>query len=78
METKLTMKGQTTVPLPVRKMLGINSGDRVEWEMAKGMVIISAKKKVADPVTFLTTQIKLNINAVNLVKQFYNRNFICG
>lgn len=69
METKLTFKGQTTVPLPVRKLLNVHPGDAVAWEMVKGMVVVSAKKKVEDPVTFLTTQIHLNVDAVKLVKQ---------
>ena len=30
-ESKITSKGQVTVPLAIRQQLGIRTGDRVEW-----------------------------------------------
>ncbi|MBS3174454.1 type II toxin-antitoxin system PrlF family antitoxin [Candidatus Woesearchaeota archaeon] len=69
METKITSKGQTTIPNEVRNMLGIKPGDSVEWHTIKGMVIIDVKKKIKDPVKFLTSQFKANFDAVKLVRE---------
>ena len=67
-ETKITSKGQTTIPNEVRETLGIKSGDIVEWHTIKGMVVVETKKKVKDPVKFLTSQFKTNFDAVKLVR----------
>ena len=37
---KLTSKGQITLPLPVRKVLGLNTGDRVEFIEENGRYIV--------------------------------------
>ncbi len=34
--TRLTTKGQTTLPKPVREALGVGPGDRVIWEIGPG------------------------------------------
>ena len=68
-ETKITTKGQTTIPNDVRTVLGVKPGDNVEWHTIKGMVVVDAKKKVEDPVGFLTSQIKINLNVVKLVRE---------
>ena len=69
METKLTSKFQTTVPRKVRKFLGIKEGNEVEWYVVKGMVVVDAAKKIKNPVKFLTSQIRLSFDAVELVKE---------
>ena len=38
---KITTKGQTTIPAPVRKKLGLRPGDFVEFKLAKGGVVLS-------------------------------------
>ena len=68
-ETKVTTKYQTTIPMDVRNFLGVESGKEVEWDIVKGMVIVSTSRKIKNPVKFLTSQIKLNIDAVKLVKE---------
>ncbi|WP_022948397.1 AbrB/MazE/SpoVT family DNA-binding domain-containing protein [Methylohalobius crimeensis] len=30
---KVTVKGQTTIPVDIRKALGIEPGDRIVWEL---------------------------------------------
>ncbi len=69
MGTKLTSKFQTTVPRKVRKFLGIKGGNEVEWYVVKGMVVVDSVKKIKNPVKFLTSQIKLSFDAVELVKE---------
>jgi AbrB family looped-hinge helix DNA binding protein len=36
MQSKLSVKGQVTIPLPVRKALGLEPGDFVEYEIQEG------------------------------------------
>jgi len=68
-ETKLTTKYQTTIPREVREYLGIKPGKEVEWHIVKGMVVVDTPKRIKNPVNLLTSQIKLNIDAVKLVKE---------
>ena len=67
-ETKVTSKFQTTIPLKIRDFLGVKPGKEVEWHIVKGMVIVDSARKIEHPVKFLTSQIKLDIDAVKLVK----------
>jgi len=69
METRITSKFQTTIPRKVRKFLGVNAGKELEWHIVKGMVIVDVAKEVEKPVEFLTSQIKLDKDAVKLVKE---------
>jgi AbrB family looped-hinge helix DNA binding protein len=68
-QTKVTKKYQTTIPEEVRKYLGVKAGEEVEWSVVKAMVIVSRRKKFKDPVKFLTSQVKLNLDAVKLVRE---------
>jgi AbrB family looped-hinge helix DNA binding protein len=68
-ETKITTKYQTTIPQEVRKYLNIKPGKEIEWHIVKGMVIVDTPKRIKNPVKLLTSQIKLNIDAVKLVKE---------
>ena len=66
-KTSVTQKYQTTIPKNIRKSLGVNAGEDVEWHVVRGMVIVHKKEEIKDPVKFLTSQIKLNLDAVKLV-----------
>lgn len=69
-ETKITSKNQTSIPQDIRDFLGVQHGDTVEWHTLKGMVVVKTKKKIKDPVKFLTSQgVNLNLDAVKLVKK---------
>ena len=68
-ETKVTSKYQTSIPKEVRKFLDIKPGKEVEWNIVRGMVIVDTKRKMENPVRFLTSQVKLNIDAVRLVRE---------
>ena len=43
MLSKITSKGQTTIPASVRKKLGLRTGDLVEFKVAKGGAVTLAK-----------------------------------
>ena len=68
-ETKVTTKYQTTIPKEVRKLLKIKPGKEVSWHVVKGMAIVDVKRKIEKPVEFLTSQIKLDLDAVKLVRE---------
>ncbi len=74
-ETKITTKYQTTIPNDIRGLLGVKPGDSVNWHTLKGMVIVDVKKVVNDPVKFLTSQIKCDLDAVRLVKSTREEDF---
>ena len=69
MKTKITSKFQTTIPREVRKFLNVESGKEVEWHIVKGMVFVDTNRRMNHPVEFLTSQIKLDIDAVKLVRE---------
>jgi len=38
--TKISQKNLTTVPKPVRNFLDVGAGDRVEWQVEDGKIIV--------------------------------------
>jgi AbrB family looped-hinge helix DNA binding protein len=68
-KTSITQKYQTTVPKNIRKLLGVKAGEDVEWHVVRSMVVLHKQGKIDDPVKFLTSQIRLNLDAVKMVKQ---------
>jgi len=69
MGTKITTKFQTTIPSNVRNFLGVKSGEELDWHIVKGMVVIDTFNDIKNPVEFLTNQFKLDLDAVELVKE---------
>jgi len=45
---RITAKSQTTVPLAVRRALGIGPGDAVNWEIDDGKAVFT-RAKLEDP-----------------------------
>lgn len=43
METLVTRKGQTTIPLALRQRLGIKPGSRIQWEAGQGCLRLRLK-----------------------------------
>jgi AbrB family looped-hinge helix DNA binding protein len=68
-QTKVTPKHQTTVPKEVRAFLGLAAGEEVEWHIVRGMVVVDTVRKVKDPVKFLTSQARLDLDMVALVRE---------
>jgi AbrB family looped-hinge helix DNA binding protein len=68
-ETKVTTKYQTTIPRKVREYLDVKPGEEVEWCIVKGIVVVDVSRKIKNPVNFLTSQIKLDLDAVKLIKE---------
>jgi len=67
--TKITEKYQTTIPAEIRKALGIKPGQEVEWYAMRGRAMLEAPRKIPKPTKFLTGQIKLGVDAVELVRK---------
>ena len=68
-QTKITSKFQTTIPRRVREILDIKAGEEIGWNIIRGMIIVEKDKKIKNPTKFLTSQIKFDIDAVNLVRK---------
>jgi len=67
--TKVTEKYQTTIPKRIRELLKVKSGETVEWYIIQGMVVLRKPVKLEKPVEFLTSQTKLDVDAVKLVRE---------
>jgi AbrB family looped-hinge helix DNA binding protein len=39
-DTKISEKNLTTVPKPVRNFLDVGAGDRVEWHVEDGRIVV--------------------------------------
>jgi AbrB family looped-hinge helix DNA binding protein len=48
-KSKLASKGQTTIPLEVRKRLGIREGDQIEFDIAKAEIVIRPVRTAENP-----------------------------
>jgi antitoxin PrlF len=46
---KITAKAQTTIPLAVRRALGLEPGDDVEWEITGDGVALMRARREVDP-----------------------------
>ncbi len=68
-KTKVTEKYQTTIPAEIRKVLGIKPGQEVEWYAMRGRAMLEAPKKIQEPTKFLTSQVRLSVDAVELVRK---------
>jgi antitoxin PrlF len=47
--SSVSSKGQVTIPLSVRERLGLREGDRVEFVVESGKVILRPAREMADP-----------------------------
>lgn len=45
--SKLTSKAWTTIPLPVRALLGLHPGDEFQYEVIDGIVILTKARRDA-------------------------------
>lgn len=46
-ESKITTKGQTTIPIEVREYLKVGAGDRIGYEFVDGKVVLVPKNRSA-------------------------------
>jgi len=46
--TKISEKNLTTVPKPVRNFLEVGAGDRVEWHVEDGRIIVQRQDQSDD------------------------------
>jgi len=67
LETRVTRKGQVTVPAPVRKALGLKQGDRVTFRVENGEARLTPAPspvdesfQVAPPLTPARSQLEID------------------
>jgi antitoxin PrlF len=48
--SKLSSKGQVTVPQAIRRRLGVRAGDRVEFAVEGGQVVLNPARGGEDPL----------------------------
>ncbi|MFW6111139.1 MAG: AbrB/MazE/SpoVT family DNA-binding domain-containing protein [Thermoproteota archaeon] len=66
---KVTKRYPTTIPAEMRKEARIKSGQEVNWYITKRMTILEVSNKIENPVEFLTSQTKLDLDATQLVRE---------
>ncbi len=54
--SKISIKGQTTIPAPVREALGLRSGDLIQYSLEDGKVML--QKFSLDDVLYLKSMEK--------------------
>jgi antitoxin PrlF len=52
-ESRISRRGRTTIPAPVREALGFAPGDRIVWRIDAGRVIL-ARVEADDPFAAFT------------------------
>ena len=68
-KTKVTKQHQTTIPAEIRKEAGIKAGQEVSWYITKRMIVLEPPNKIENPVEFLTSQTKLDLDVTQLIKE---------
>lgn len=68
MKSKVSPKYQATVPQKIREKLGIKAGDTLQWRVVREFVVVEKVRRIEKPVEFLTSQIRLDLDAVQLVR----------
>lgn len=68
-ESTLTTKNQATVPKKIADFLGAKPGQKIEWYIVGGKVLVDAPRRMKNPTHFLTTQgVRMNLDMVKVVK----------
>jgi len=64
-------KFQATIPRHTRRTLKVKPGEMVRWHVQKSVVVVSAAKKMKDPLAVLLNQVKkpIEVDAVALIRQ---------
>ena len=67
---KITTQGQVTIPAHIRKSLGLNPGDRVNFiKNERGEVVLQKVMiETEDPIEKAADEFKLNMGADELLK----------
>lgn len=47
-DTKISAKNLTTVPKPVRNFLDVGAGDRLEWHVEDGRIVVEKLERTDD------------------------------
>lgn len=68
--TSMTQKGQVTIPVLIRKALGLRRGDQVQFTLKKKVVQIKPAKRFSIMSLYgsLKPRVKPNLSGQNLIK----------
>jgi antitoxin PrlF len=53
-QSRITSKAQTTIPVAVRKALGLKEGDLVTYRIEEGQVVMTRAEPMDDPFATFT------------------------
>ena len=75
--TKISSKGQVTIPKEIREYLGLRPGDRLEFEVVDGNVIVRLSRKPSDSILGIGLKVKekLRLTAADLVYEMRREDF---
>ncbi len=75
--TRISSKGQVTIPKEIREYLGLRPGDRLEFEVVDGNVIVRLSRKPSDSILGIGLKVKekLRLTAADLVYEMRREDF---
>jgi len=75
--TKISSKGQITIPKEIREYLEAKPGDKIEFEIKDGDVIIRLSQKPSDSMLGLGLNVKekLKLSAADLLHKMRKEDF---
>jgi AbrB family looped-hinge helix DNA binding protein len=59
MQTKLSTKGQIVLPSPIRRKLGLRTGDALDAELEIGRIVLTPRKTRSHKVSILVDPLTL-------------------
>jgi len=74
--TKISSKGQITIPKEIREYLKVKPGDKVKFEIVNGKVVLEALKKPSESMKGIGIKVKekLRITASDLIYEMRQEN----
>jgi len=74
--TKISSKGQITIPKEIREYLKVKPGDKVKFEIVNGKVVLEALKKPSESMKGIGIKVKekLRITASDLIYKMRQEN----
>ncbi len=75
--TKISSKGQVTIPKEIRKYLGAKPGDRLEFEVVNGNVIVRLSRKPSESILGIGLKVKekLRLTAADMLYEMRREDF---
>ncbi len=65
----ISVKGQVTIPAPLRELLGLNKGTRVVFELLDDRVVVKRAKNLEDLAGIFDTGRRLTLEKLKRVRE---------